>query len=652
MPLNLFDMETIDAFNKSITDIIGELKSLADRPAKDEKSPATFEIALVLAGAISAGAYTAGVVEFLFEALENWENSKKSSPGSVPAHEVKIKVLSGASAGGMTAAILAAMFHRRATGQPYQRLAEDAWVKKIDIRHLLESSDLDNGDKLRSLLDSSIIEKISKDVILNQVVPGKYTNLPSYLHKKLKLYLTLTNLRGVPFEFNLEGEAGFKFGMSQHADYLYTEVSENSEIEDWEEIRASAVATGAFPIALEPRKITRSNRYYSDRLAHANDPLADFLKLDNSNEEFSFISVDGGVLNNEPLELARRALYTTNRRQEQAEILLEQGLVEINRRRNTGTDAKTCAKDTSELVKAYASCNINKAIILIDPFPNTLEPGRNPLDKDFSIANVGGKIVAAMRKQALFNPKDMLFAGHKDNFNRWVIAPVRYKGDVKIREKAIACGSLDGFGGFFSPTFRQHDYELGKRNCQKFLQSYFVLPEAEFQGNSVVKAQSTPMQKSFTVKAPGGKTYVPIIPLCGDSAKTVAQPVWPELDLKAMDQVNKQLKVRVKRLSALLSGNLKRPLEAAPVMALASLGLAIFWAYLQTRAITPGTADAIAAFWPYGAHTVASIFLTNTLVYFLLLFLVAMAVVPWFLRRQVCRKIYKGLKGSMTDYFK
>jgi predicted patatin/cPLA2 family phospholipase len=32
-----------------------------------------FKIGLVLAGAVSAGAYTAGVVDFLFEALEAWE---------------------------------------------------------------------------------------------------------------------------------------------------------------------------------------------------------------------------------------------------------------------------------------------------------------------------------------------------------------------------------------------------------------------------------------------------------------------------------------------------------------------------------------------------------------------------------------------------
>ena len=40
---------------------------------------ATFEIGLVMAGAVSAGAYTAGVVDFLIEALDEYKCCKKSA---------------------------------------------------------------------------------------------------------------------------------------------------------------------------------------------------------------------------------------------------------------------------------------------------------------------------------------------------------------------------------------------------------------------------------------------------------------------------------------------------------------------------------------------------------------------------------------------
>jgi hypothetical protein len=42
--------------------------------------------------------------------------------------------------------------------------------------------------------------------------------------------------------------------------------------------------------------------------------------------------------------------------------------------------------------------------------------------------------------------------------------------------KALQCATLAAFGGFFARGFRAHDYELGRRNCQKFLLDHFVFP--------------------------------------------------------------------------------------------------------------------------------------------------------------------------------
>src|SRR5689334_12401251 len=75
------------------------------------------EIGLVIAGAISAGAYTAGVMDYLIEALENWEAAKEENrklgethpnyDKSIPMHDVVISTLGGASAGGITSIITA-----------------------------------------------------------------------------------------------------------------------------------------------------------------------------------------------------------------------------------------------------------------------------------------------------------------------------------------------------------------------------------------------------------------------------------------------------------------------------------------------------------------------------------------------------------------
>ncbi len=65
-----------------------------------------FQIGLAMSGAISAGAYTAGVFDFLIQALDEWEKARNDLNASqIPNHRVGIKVMSGASAGAITAAI-------------------------------------------------------------------------------------------------------------------------------------------------------------------------------------------------------------------------------------------------------------------------------------------------------------------------------------------------------------------------------------------------------------------------------------------------------------------------------------------------------------------------------------------------------------------
>jgi len=41
-------------------------------------APGSFELALVLGGTVSAGAYTAGAIDFLVEALDSFESAKSA----------------------------------------------------------------------------------------------------------------------------------------------------------------------------------------------------------------------------------------------------------------------------------------------------------------------------------------------------------------------------------------------------------------------------------------------------------------------------------------------------------------------------------------------------------------------------------------------
>jgi len=128
---------------------------------------AAFKIGINMAGAISAGAYTAGVLDFLIEALDEWESAKQRGE-VVPRHEVKLEVFSGASAGGMCAAISAVQVqqdfdHIRDTSLTgTNNRFYESWVNRIDIRELLQTDDLEKGQPVLSLLDSTIIAEIAQ----------------------------------------------------------------------------------------------------------------------------------------------------------------------------------------------------------------------------------------------------------------------------------------------------------------------------------------------------------------------------------------------------------------------------------------------------------------------------------------------------------
>ena len=141
-------------------------------PARDDE----FEFGLVLAGGQSAGCYLAGVLDFLFEALDCWRSAYHRDAERFPNHKVRIKVIVGSSAGGLCAA-LAAICARyeftpasepvygpgnRNQTNPFYR----AWVCDIDMSHLLDTSDLEAGNGgSASVLNSAYLERKVSDFV-------------------------------------------------------------------------------------------------------------------------------------------------------------------------------------------------------------------------------------------------------------------------------------------------------------------------------------------------------------------------------------------------------------------------------------------------------------------------------------------------------
>lgn len=510
-------------------------------------SEQTFEIGLVGAGAISAGAYTGGVIDFMVQALDEWYDAKTRKQ-SVPPHDVKLSVFSGASAGAITAALATGYLasdqpsittEKEGSDRKGQNKLFDSWVDGIDISSLLQKRDLAKKDSLvTSLLDSSVLTEIANRGL--DVKPRTSRRL--YVADDFDLLLTVTNLRGVPYAFKLLGGNTSKYDMSLHADYVHFQISDLKveSLRDryqmsWKEfderlaspikekLKLSALASGAFPIGLAPRNLSHTIKekddWYGARewqvpTPHSSDPHkcvtprtipAGWETLKPEGFDYNFQCVDGGVMNNEPFELARRILAGTSKNNDRE-----------------GVAAK-------------------KAMLLIDPFPSVslFDPGYAAAP---DLLKTAIALFGALKNQARFKPEELVLAADEDVYSRFMIAPSR---DGK--RHAIACGALGGFGGFLKRAFRSHDYFLGRRNAQKFFRDHFVLPER----NTLFDKWNEDLRESYCVKdgtnvpqKDNGQRLLPIIPLVGKAKDQCYEPEWPHYTSEDLDRLIEQVASR------------------------------------------------------------------------------------------------------------
>lgn len=496
----------------------------------------TFELGLVMAGAVSAGAYTAGVIDFLLNALDDWEQAKTNAPDKTPDHNICLRVMTGASAGGMTTAIATvemlyrAMDPQASRAPDYESRLKKAWVKQIDISHFLQTHDLKDGS-VKSLLDSTVLDHIAKSVIDEKVLPP-WKPLP-YVAEELKLFLTLSNLRGLPYDIKLEGETGLPHGMTDHSDYQYVKVHKDMKGTDWVKLRNAAIATGAFPVGLASRLIERDMSEYEERLHKDGRAVSGLLKSKFSpTDSYSFVAVDGGLLNNEPIELARSVWSKVQ--------------AGDKNRLNSFNNAEDLKEE-----KELAQPECPHALVIIDPFPDQVDIGKDATPADTGLTSILGPIVGALRSQSLFKIEELLEAADQTDNDRFLIAPIRKNETDHTAKNAIACGFFGGFGGFLSEDFRNHDYHLGKRNCQRFLQKYFVLPlekaqqlgwriENEYVIEEKVKKKTGDQTEIET------RYFYPIIPLIKESRSSEEQPkvAWPHYTKEKRDQLKKGMTTR------------------------------------------------------------------------------------------------------------
>ena len=511
----------------------------------------SFKLGINMAGAVSAGSYTAGVLDFLIEALDEWY-AAKGRGDLVPGHEVCLDVFSGASAGGMCAAIASAMvqgefehIHDTSLRDTNNRFYE-SWVNKIDIRELLKTRDLVDDGPVYSLLDCTIIDEIAKYAL----VPGT-SKKRAFISPNLTLFLTLTNLTGIPYSLNDVGSGSLEESTLYHADRLRFETvlpGASTSVPTakplpvgrpgegaWPLLEEAAKATGAFPIFLAPRQMKREAADYrypmweSINAAVGDGPPVEPSWPSGTGPTIETINVDGGVIDNDPFDLAHDYLAALN-------------------------PPSPNNQNPREPLRA------ERAVVTVAPFPSQGVFTRNPdLQKDATVAAALAGLLSVFISQSRFFGESLALITSGTS-SRFVIAP----SDTSLPPgtPALQCASLGAFGGFFERSFRAHDFQLGRRNCQEFLRKHFALPTGNpiiASGLAALGERSAQALAQFKVKAPEDASseltsdWMPIVPLCSDAvAEDVPQPVPGKISKDSLNEIVGLIEARMGAVLPLL----------------------------------------------------------------------------------------------------
>jgi aromatic ring-cleaving dioxygenase len=207
-----------------------------------------------------------------------------------------IDAITGASAGGMNAAILArvSMYESHRRDRLYT-----AWVKQINMDALLE----DDPGQQNALLSKTIVRRIAEAHLLD-AAPAAFAPA-SFAPDDLRVGLTLTNLHGLDYRVLTRSLS------SPAPGFLTTRFSDQGRFRfkkggfgqvDWSLLTDSAIATGNFPLAFMPQTLMRNAADYSTE----NPPTLAAPPPPPGKPYFphGLAFVDGGMFDNEPLGMA------------------------------------------------------------------------------------------------------------------------------------------------------------------------------------------------------------------------------------------------------------------------------------------------------------------------------------------------------------
>lgn len=475
-------------------------------------------LALVLSGGASLGAYVAGVLDELLDAV--------MADGG---ERVVVQVLAGTSSGAVNAALAARALTVNPELRPYLRRL---WVEALDARWLLDPE----RPHRAGLLDDRAVEELGRALITAD--PASDDRVAPGVPDRLQLGMALSNLTGVPrrARYRFRNAPDRACGVRVHRDAIAFDLRPPVAAGDpvWERVRLAAQASAAFPFAFPPVRIARSTRDY---------PEACFADADEMRDMWF---ADGGLFANEPIGLAKRLVerIPDHRDAEWRYVLVDPDLSEYDADRPPPASldgvagaltrsvlGQAAAQDWLEATETNARVEVFEAIVgrlpeiadgLCDP--DALELGRHigrlaeevaewlsaragdgedealdlldaavariETDPRFEpvLARVSTRAARTRLAKLIFVLESAANLRDKQVLPLYLVAP--------RRDEPLAGAFLGNFGGFLDPAWRAHDFDAGRRDGARFLARH-LSDLVEVRGDPESRAPADPGRPSL-----------------------------------------------------------------------------------------------------------------------------------------------------------
>ena len=489
-------------------------------------------LAITVAGAVSLGSYEAGVLYEIFHAI----GQHNADPATSEADKIVVDVLTGASAGGMTATIATQklLFEADALEGPYANAFYRPWVADVNINSLLA---LQAGEEAtQSIFSSNHVQDISRRYITQRY--KSHVDIPRQKHPAaadiIQLGLALSNLNGVDYGVSVmppvPNAPQQQFVYTRYQDELKISLRSDSRDDDdtldtWEPLRLACVSCGAFAFAFRVVDLVRHASEYAD-----SNLISKILPTD------LFTYTDGGTFQNEPLGMAKDLVDVVDNHQNvdsRFYLFVSPG----GRGSAANRDFHEAQSDflTTGQVLIAAIFNqsrfqdwaraekVNQKINLLNERAVSLQRDlmKNPGDNGY--IDFQNLVSAATTLLGVLFPKDLgptdetrpnawsrlqhqfktEYAALRDlkgqqAADTWIDSVLAFETAAQLGPKdemriygitadndELASFELTSFAGFFDQRYREHDYDVGRTKAQGFLNNPGLLGPIHYQPEAI-----------------------------------------------------------------------------------------------------------------------------------------------------------------------